>query len=76
MEKPADEKFGHTIRARRRRLGLTQRKVAQRINTSTLYMGLLESGARSPSTKILIRLVVALGLNWRETLDLAKSRRL
>jgi len=47
--------FGRVIRERRRQLNLTQEEVAQRIKTSTPYIGLLEGGKRNPSRKVVCR---------------------
>src|SRR5438876_6453681 len=66
-----DRDFGQVIRDRRRQLDLTQQEVAQRIKTSTPYVGHLESGKRSPSDKILRRLAEVLGLDRRELFFLA-----
>src|ERR1700732_3994970 len=51
-----DQDFGGVIRRRRRELDLTQDELASRIETSTLYVGLLESGKRHPSGRIVMRL--------------------
>jgi transcriptional regulator with XRE-family HTH domain len=61
-----DPNFGEVIRRRRRELDLTQDEVASRIKTSTPYVGLLESGNRHPSDKIVTRLAEVLGLDNRE----------
>ena len=63
--------FGQIIRDRRRQLDLTQEEVARRINTSTPYVGHLESGKRHPSDKIVTRLADVLGLDRRELYFLA-----
>jgi transcriptional regulator with XRE-family HTH domain len=67
MARRKDRTFGQVIRERRRQLDLTQQEVAQRIRTSTPYVGHLESGKRHPSDKVLSRLAEVLGL---ERLDL------
>jgi transcriptional regulator with XRE-family HTH domain len=61
-----DPNFGEVIRTRRRELDLTQDEVASLIKTSTPYVGLLESGKRHPSDKIVTRLAEVLGLDNRE----------
>ena len=55
--------FGEVIRRRRRELDLTQDELASRIETSTPYVGLLESGKRHPSDQIAMRLAEVLGLD-------------
>ncbi len=59
------------IRERRCQLDLTQEEVAQRIKTSTRYVGHLESGKRRPSERVLTRLADVLGLD-RELFRLAE----
>jgi len=71
MAKTKSRTFGQVIRERRRQLDLTQEEVAQRINTSTPYVGHLESGKRHPSDKIVTRLADVLGLERRELYFLA-----
>ena len=71
MAKPKGLNFGQVIRDRRRQLDLTQEEVARRINTSTPYVGHLESGKRHPSDKIVTRLADVLGIERRELYFLA-----
>ncbi len=71
MAKAKTRSFGQVIRDRRRQLDLTQEEVARRINTSTPYIGHLESGKRHPSEKIVTKLADVLGLDRRETFFLA-----
>lgn len=63
--------FGQVIRERRRKLDLTQEELARRVETSVPYIGLLESGRRHPSEKIVLKLAEALGLDAREAFFLA-----
>ena len=63
--------FGQVIRERRRKLDLTQEELAQRIKTSMPYVGLLETGARHPSDKVVVNLAAALALDPRELFFLA-----
>jgi transcriptional regulator with XRE-family HTH domain len=58
--------FGHMIRDRRRQLELTQEELARRIQTSTPYIGHIESGKRHPSDEILTRIADVLGFDRRE----------
>jgi transcriptional regulator with XRE-family HTH domain len=71
MARRKDRTFGQVIRERRRQLDLTQQEVAQRIKTSTPYVGHLESGKRHPSDKVLSRLAEVLGLERRDLFFLA-----
>jgi transcriptional regulator with XRE-family HTH domain len=66
--------FAQVIRGRRRALDLTQAQLAQRIGTSTPYVGYLEGGQRHPSQKVLGKLAAALGLDFRELFVLANPR--
>lgn len=58
--------LGQMIRDRRRQLELTQEELAQRIRTSTPYIGHIESGKRHPSDEILTRIADVLGFDRRE----------
>ena len=71
MGKQNAGKFGETIRARRRQLNLTQEEIALRIETSTPYVGHLESSRRHPSEKILVRIAKVLGLDRGELFAMA-----
>ena len=66
-----DSKFGDVIRKRRRQMDLTQEEVARRVNASVPYIGLLESGQRHPSQKLIAKLAKALGLDKSELFFLA-----
>src|SRR5208337_1373548 len=66
--------FAQIIRARRRALELTQAELAQRIGTSTPYVGYLEAAKRHPSQRVLGKLATALGLDLRELFLLANPR--
>jgi transcriptional regulator with XRE-family HTH domain len=71
METASVQKFGIVIRGRRRQLDLTQEELAHRIRTSVPYIGLLETGKRHPSEKMVARLAEVLGLDARELFFLA-----
>jgi putative transcriptional regulator len=66
--------FAQIIRTRRRALELTQAELAQRIGTSTPYVGYLEAAKRHPSQRVLGKLAAALGLDLRELFLLANPR--
>ena len=63
--------FGQVIRERRRKLDLTQQELARRIEMSMPYVALLETGARHPSDKVVVKLAEALALDPRELFFLA-----
>ncbi len=46
--------FGRRIREERRKLGLTQEKLAEDVNLSTAYIGQIERGERSPTLENII----------------------
>ncbi len=71
MPKSTERSFGAAIRERRRQLDLTQEEIGKRIETSTPYIGHLESGKRHPSEKVIARLSEVLGLSSRELYFLA-----
>ncbi|HEY2663200.1 MAG TPA: helix-turn-helix transcriptional regulator [Candidatus Binataceae bacterium] len=71
MAKAKGRTFGQIIRERRRQLDLTQEEIARRINTSTPYVGHLESGKRHPSDRVVTKLAEVLGLDKRELFFLA-----
>src|SRR5260370_27695709 len=71
MAKRKEQTLGQVIRERRRQLDLTQQEVAQRIRTSTPYVGHLEFGKRHLSHKVLSRLAEVLGLERRDLFFLA-----
>jgi transcriptional regulator with XRE-family HTH domain len=63
--------FGQMIRDRRRQLQFTQEELAQRIQTSTPYIGHIESGKRHPSDEILTRIADVLGFDRRQLFFMA-----
>lgn len=71
MAKAKGRTFGQIIRERRRQLDLTQEEIARRINTSTPYVGHLESSKRHPSDRVVTKLAEVLGLDKRELFFLA-----
>jgi transcriptional regulator with XRE-family HTH domain len=50
---------------------LTQEEVANRVNTSVPYIGLLEAGKRHPSEKVVAKLAAVLGLDPGELFFMA-----
>jgi transcriptional regulator with XRE-family HTH domain len=60
---------GVTIRAFRLRAGLSQDDLADRMDVSTPYISMLESGNRYPSIEMLIRIAVALEVRPGAMLD-------
>ena len=55
------------MRAYRNALGLTQSKLAEKVDTSTHYIGMIETKNKFPSPEMLERIALALGI---DTIDL------
>jgi transcriptional regulator with XRE-family HTH domain len=60
---------GVTIRQFRLQAGLSQDDLADRMDVSTPYISMLESGKRYPSIEMLIRIAVALDIRPGAMLD-------
>jgi transcriptional regulator with XRE-family HTH domain len=57
------ELLAFNMKAQRRRLGITQAKLAERVGSSTHYVAMIELGHKSPSMEMLERLAAALEIN-------------
>ena len=57
--------LGGRIRAQRRRAGLTQAQLAQRLGVSASYWNLIENGRRGLSAALLIKLAPIFNLDWK-----------
>ena len=55
--------MGQRIRARRRELGLTQEKLAERVDISPSFVGHLERGEKIPSLDTVARLCTAMDVS-------------
>jgi transcriptional regulator with XRE-family HTH domain len=58
--------LAQNIKRYRSALGLSQAKLAEKVNTSTNYIGLLEIKRKFPSPEMIERLAVALGIDTTE----------
>jgi transcriptional regulator with XRE-family HTH domain len=54
------------MKEQRRILGLSQAKLAERVNTSTHYIGMIEKERKFPSPEMLERIAAALGIDSPE----------
>jgi transcriptional regulator with XRE-family HTH domain len=54
------------IKSRRKSLGLTQEKLAEKVNTATTYIAMIESGKRTPSFKMIERIAEMLRVDAPE----------
>jgi transcriptional regulator with XRE-family HTH domain len=64
--------LAENIKAYRNALGLTQAKLAERVDTSTHYIGMIETQKNYPSPEMLERIAAALGV---DTLDLFSAKK-
>jgi len=55
--------LAHNIRERRRVLGITQANLAEKVGTSTHYIGQIELGNKFPTPEMLERIAAALELD-------------
>lgn len=65
---------GVAIREFRQQAGLSQDELADRMDMSTPYISMLESGKRYPSIEMLIRLALALDVRLGAMLDMIAER--
>jgi len=65
--------IGHTVKAARLRLGLSQREVAETIGINSEVYGRLEQGTMAPSIRTLCRTCVALGISADAAFGLESS---
>jgi len=55
-------RFGLKVKELRKSIGITQEELAERVDVSKDYIGLIERGLRSPSLKIMERIANSLGV--------------
>lgn len=60
--------LGKRISRMRKKAGLTQEKLAEKINISTTHIGLVETGKRRLSLKTLQKVASAIGVKARDLL--------
>lgn len=58
--------LAQNMKAYRNALGLSQAKLAEKVNTSTHYVGMIETKNKFPSPEMLERLASALGIDTVE----------
>jgi len=66
------ELLAKNMKAYRNALGLSQAKLAERVNTSTHYIGMIETKNNYPSPEMLERIAIALGI---DTVDLFSTEK-
>ena len=60
------ELFAENLKKYRLAIGLSQAKLAEKVNSSTHYIGMLEIKKRFPSPEMMARLAFALGIDTTE----------
>ena len=58
--------MGGGIRKHRKMAGLTQEKLAEKVDINPVYMGQIERGFRVPTVDVLLRIARALGVRLRD----------
>ena len=64
-----DLAFGRRLAKLRKKVNITQEKLAERSNLSTIFIGLLEIGKRRGSIKSLQKIASVLGVKVRDLLN-------
>jgi len=59
--------FGSNVKSYRNTLGISQAKLAEKVDAATNYLGLIEVGKKFPSADMIERIALALG---KDTADL------
>ena len=65
-----DHQIGYKIKTRRRKLNISQSKLAEKLSISASYLNLIESGKRKVNVDILLKLSSELGI---EISDISKK---
>ena len=58
--------LGEAIRAKRKEASITQEKLAEKANLSTVFISRIERGRESPSVDSLLKIAQALGVRVRD----------
>jgi HTH-type transcriptional regulator/antitoxin HipB len=69
MTSPDQQAVGRALRELRKRTGLTQEQVAERMGTSSTYLSRLEAGQRDIRLSTILRLLDALGADLHRLAD-------
>ena len=64
-----DLRLGKSIKTLRKKSGLTQQELADRVKITQKYIQLLESARRVPSLKLVYRIAKALNVKVKDLLD-------
>ena len=63
--------LGELLKARREGLGLTQRRLAEKLGVEASHVAFIESGRRKPSLRLVAKIADTLGLDRQQLLILA-----
>jgi transcriptional regulator with XRE-family HTH domain len=62
-------KLGDGIRKYRKEAGLTQEKLAEKVDLNPVYMGQIERGYKVPTVDVLLRVARAVGVRLRDIVE-------
>jgi transcriptional regulator with XRE-family HTH domain len=60
------KRLGEGVRKYRKRAGLTQERLAEKVNLNPVYVGQIERGFKVPTIEVLVRLAKALRVRLRD----------
>jgi transcriptional regulator with XRE-family HTH domain len=61
--------LGNGVRKHRKLAGLTQEKLAEKVDLNPVYVGQIERGFRVPTVDVLLRISKALNVRLRDIVD-------
>ncbi|MBE0545856.1 MAG: helix-turn-helix transcriptional regulator [Verrucomicrobia bacterium] len=61
--------LGEAIRAERKKVGVSQEKLAEKAGLSTVFISRVERGKESPSVDSLVKIARALGVHVRDLVN-------
>lgn len=61
--------LGEAVRAKRKEAGLSQEKLAEKADLSTVFISRVERGRESPSVDNLVKIAKALGIRVRDLIE-------
>jgi transcriptional regulator with XRE-family HTH domain len=61
--------LGESVRVKRKKLGFSQEKLAEKAGLSTVFISRIERGVESPSVDNLVKISKALGVRLRDLVD-------
>jgi transcriptional regulator with XRE-family HTH domain len=66
------QRFGQTLKNKRKEIGISQEQLAEKLNIHRTYMSFLERGLRNPSLLMLFKISRALRVNLSELFEFDK----